>query len=86
MNAPDLLTRLDGVIRVLSQGADDPTNTPLAEDVIDARDWIARRLAFDDAAPDLLAVCKDIRDFLRSHGYDTRMVDYAIGKTEGGTA
>lgn len=35
------------------------------------------------AAPDLLAVCKDIRDFLRSRGYDLTLVDTAIQKAEG---
>lgn len=36
------------------------------------------------AAPDLLAACKDIRDFLRSRGYDLRIVEAAIAKATGG--
>jgi len=35
------------------------------------------------AAPDLLAVCKDIYDFLRRSGYDTRLVKAAIQEAEG---
>jgi hypothetical protein len=35
-----------------------------------------------EAASDLLQACKDIRDFLRSHGYDTRIVQAAIAKAE----
>jgi hypothetical protein len=35
------------------------------------------------AAPEMYAVLSDVRDFLHSHGYDTRMVDYAIDKAEG---
>ena len=32
----------------------------------------------DAAAPQLLEACRDIRDFLRTHGYDTRILDAAI--------
>jgi len=35
------------------------------------------------AAPDLLAALKDVRDFLRAHGYDLRIVDAAIRPAEG---
>lgn len=34
------------------------------------------------AAPDLLAALKDVRGFLRSHGYDTRLVDAAIDRAD----
>lgn len=36
-----------------------------------------------DINKDLLAVCKDIRSFLKSSGYDTRFMDAAITKAEG---
>jgi len=35
------------------------------------------------AAPDLLAACEDVCDFLRAHGYDTCLVDAAIRKARG---
>jgi hypothetical protein len=35
------------------------------------------------AAPDLLAVCKDIEGFLKRSGYDTALVRAAIAKAEG---
>ena len=37
------------------------------------------------AAPDLLAVCKDIEGFLKRSGYDTALVRAAIAKAEGRT-
>lgn len=36
-----------------------------------------------DAAPDLLAACKDIYNFLKRSGYDTTIVRAAIAKAEG---
>ncbi len=35
------------------------------------------------AAPDMYLVLTDIRDFLRSHGYDTRLVRAVLDKAEG---
>lgn len=32
---------------------------------------------------DMLAVCKDVRGFLKRSGYDTKLVDDAIAKAEG---
>lgn len=37
------------------------------------------------AAPDMLATLKDIRDFLKRSGYDTRLVHSVITKAEGST-
>lgn len=37
------------------------------------------------AAPDLLAVAKDILSFLESRGYDATLVKAAIAKAEGAT-
>ena len=37
------------------------------------------------AAPDMLAALKDVQDFLKRSGYDTRLVREVIAKAEGRT-
>lgn len=66
----------------LSDGSDclsisDADGSSIAEMMCpaDVEEANARLIA---AAPDLYAALKDVRDFLRSSGYDTRLVDAAL--------